>query len=964
MISPLPFNRPGTLLLLAGMLLAQAGNCQALQDSSYRRTVWKNTAFFSQAKDTLPYNTVRVLPYMYSGQLLDSRIPGVTVLRNSGEPGIAPLPIIRGVSTPIGHYKDAYSNQPLYVVNGLPLIANNNPYALRIKESDFTSIGSGIDVNALPDMDNIQEVNVLKGPEAVAIYGSKAANGAIVITTTNPESGKYHIGFNMYGGVAVKPVVNTANGSYQRDFLLPFYNQYATPAQWRNFPAYLADSTKSVYYGPANWDDLYYRNAFQHGVGLSIAGGSSRANFRFGVSERTENGVADHSSLKRYSVFYDMTIIPIEKLTINTYVQALTARRNPNHNLRDRLAEEEYYTNQQYPLSPNKNYLEQYYSLLDEGIDRNLANSAQAVIDVKYDLLQALSIHTQGSIDYNDNNRDLFVPAALNDGNSYNAYFTGVNRRVRWNNYLSYGKRNLHVQVGQTLEEDQLKYDYIRAYRGPSDFIKIPVINTDDPSWVTHDKALTYSYKDYQKVRTLSFYGNVGYEWRQKYTATASLRSDGSSMFGNGYWWAVSPVVALGWNLKKENWLSGVTAINGLQLNVSAGRTARMLAEDLNGYGPYYTVGIGWNGASKISTYGAMPTLGMPYGDGYTGGGIKSPYDEHLNVGLTIQAFKHFSATLTGYSRTSKDLLVQVPVDAAYGFAGKIVNGMNVRNNGIELNLQGNFHLSPQLYWSTAIVMQYNRNKLLQLPDGITTMDYGQRHLEVGKPIDQFWLLQNEGIYKNDNDIPVSDKGKLLTYNGIPLHAGDPRWKDVNGDYLIDEKDRVMQGHTTPPLRGGWNNTVQYKKWTVDLSFSYALGNYLLNSDVANRYDFANREGAEGLAGVKEITFWQQIPGADKYPRYNPWSLVKPYQAEQTLFYEKASWLKLQSVTLKHDLAAYGFVKRTGLRKLQAYVSALNVFTLSPYSGGDPSLADYFGYSSGYAQPLPRTFTIGITADF
>ncbi|HEY9259576.1 TonB-dependent receptor plug domain-containing protein, partial [Chitinophaga sp.] len=294
MISPLPFNRLGTLLLLAGMLRAQAGNCQTPQDSSYRRTVWKNTAFFSQEKDTLSYNTVRVLPYMYTGQLLDGRISGVTVLRNSGEPGVAPLPIIRGVSTPIGHYKDLYANQPLYVVNGMPLLANNNPYALRIKESDFTAIGSGIDVNALPDMDNIREVSVLKGPEAVAIYGSKAANGAIVITTTDPEPGKYHIGFNMYGGVAVKPVVNTANGKYQTDFLLPFYNQYATPAQWRNFPAYLADSTKPVYYGPANWDDVYYRSAFQHGVGLSIAGGSDRANFRFGVSERTENGVADH----------------------------------------------------------------------------------------------------------------------------------------------------------------------------------------------------------------------------------------------------------------------------------------------------------------------------------------------------------------------------------------------------------------------------------------------------------------------------------------------------------------------------------------------------------------------------------------------------------------------------------------------------------------------------------------------
>ncbi|MBO9732141.1 MAG: SusC/RagA family TonB-linked outer membrane protein [Chitinophaga sp.] len=965
MISPLPFNRLSILLLLAGMLRTQAVNArQTPADSLYKRTVWKNTAFFPQGKDTLPYRTVRALPYMYTGQLLEGRIAGVSVMRNSGEPGVAPLPVIRGLATPIGQYKDVYSNRPMYVVNGVPLISSNNPYALRIKSSDFTDIGSGIEVDALPDMNNIQEVHVLKGPEAVAIYGSKAANGAIVITTTDPETGKYHIGVNLYGGVAVKPAINTANGSYQRDLLLPFYNQYATPAQWKNFPAYLADSTRSLYFGPANWDDIYYRNAFQHGVGLSIAGGTNRASFRFGVGERTENGVADHSALHRYNVFYDMSIIPVEQLTINTYVQALTAKRNRNNNILDRLAEEEYYTNQQYPLSPNKYYLQQYYQLLDGSVDRNLANAAQAIIDVKYRLWRTLSIHTQGSIDYNDNNRDLFVPASVNDGNSYNSLFTGVNRRLRWNNFLAYDRKELHLQVGQTLEEDQLKYDYMRAYRGPSDFIKIPEVSTDSSFWITHGKELTYPYKDYQRQRTLSFYGNASYKWLDKYSATASLRSDGSSFFGNGYWWSISPVVSLGWDMKKENWLHTAGAIDALQLNVSAGRTARMLAEDMYGYGPYYTVGIGWTGAGKVSTYASMPTLGMPYGDGYTGGGIKSPYDEHLSVGVTATAFKHFNASLTAYSRTSKGLLIAVPVDATYGFSNKIVNGMGVRNSGIELGLQGNFRLSDDLYWSTGIIMSYNRNKLLELPEGLSSINYGQRHLEVGKPIDQFWLLQNEGIYKNDNEIPVSDRGKPLTYNGLTLHAGDPRWKDVNGDYVIDDKDRVMQGHITPPLRGGWNNTLRYKKWTLDVSFSYALGNQLLNSAVANRFDFANREGAEGLAGVKEVTFWQQIPNADKYPRYNPWSLVKPYQPEQTLFYEKASWLKLQALTLKHDLAGYGFVKGTALRKLQAYVTASNVFTWSPYTGGDPSLVDYFGYSSGYAQPLPRTFTIGITADF
>ncbi|CAL1519838.1 SusC/RagA family TonB-linked outer membrane protein [Chitinophaga sp. MM2321] len=964
MISPLLITRLGTLSLLAGIFWAQQGFCQdAPKDTSYRRTIWKNSTFFSDRKDSLSYNTVKELPYLYTGELLEGRMAGVSLLRTSGEPGVAPVPVIRGFSVPLGGYKDLYSNQPLYVVNGMPLVSNNHPYALAIKDADFTTIGSGIDVNALLDMDNVQNVSVLKGAEAVALYGPRAASGAIVITTKDPEPGAYHIGFNMYGGVAVKPAIKTMNGSFQRDFLMPFYQQYAKPAQWMNFPAYLADSTQPVYFGAANWDDAYYRNAFQHGMGLSIAGGSNRANFRFGVGERTENGVADNTNLKKYNVFYDMTIIPIEKLFINTYVQALTARRSRNHSIRERLAEEEYYTNQQYPLSPNKNYLAKYNELLETGIDRNMGNSIQAAIDVRYDLLKTLSLHTQFSIDYNDNNRDLFVPASLNDGNSYNSYFTGVNRRIRWNNYVEYSKRALRIQVGQTLEDDQLKYDYIRAFRGPSDFIKVIQVDTDSSLWISHDKTLVYTYKDYMRQRTLSFYGNLSYAMKDKYTATLSLRSDGSSLFGNGYWWAVSPVASLNWDLKKEAWLKDAAAINALHLNISGGRTARMPVDDYYSYGPYYTVDIGWSGSSKVATYASMPTLGMPYSRGYTGGGIKWPYDEHLELGISLQAFHHFTAALNIYSRTSKDILLQSPVDAAYGFSGKTVNGMDVSNRGVELSLQGNFHLSSQLNWSSSIVMQYNQQKLLRLPDGLQSMTYGQRRLEVGKATDQFWLLQNEGIYNSDNEIPVTN-GKQLTNDGIALHAGDPRWKDVNGDGVINDKDRVLQGHINPPFRGGWNNTLQYKKWTLDLSFSYALGNSLLNGEMANRFDFANREGAAGLDGIKEITFWQVQSGLDKYPRYNPWSLVKPYQAEQTLFYEKASWLKLQAITLRHDLAAYAFLKQTGIRKLQVYMSALNVFTLSPYSGGDPSLSDYFGYSNGYAQPLPRTFTIGINADF
>lgn len=946
----------------AGNLVAQS----APADTAAGRSNWKKPVFFPASADSLPLRSARELPYTYTGQLLDGRVPGVSVLRASGEPGIAPLPLIRGLSMPAGHVADQFANRPLYVVNGMPLVRNDHPYALTLKEHPFTDIGSGIDVTEMIDLENVQEMHVLRGPEAVAMYGTRAAAGAIVITTRDPELGRYHLGLNVYAGVAVRPQVKTINGYYQRDFLLPFYRQYAQPAQWANFPAYLADSTQQVYFGPADWDDLYYKNALQHGASLNITGGTRRANFRFGVGEHTENGVADNTALRKYNVFYDMNIIPVEGLTINTYVQMFTARRDRNRSLVERLGEMEYITNQQAPLPPNKAYLGRYYELLETGKENNFANSVQAMVDVGVKLARGLDVRSQFSIDYNDNDRDMFVPGALNDYNSYNAYFTGVNRRIRLNNFLTYERAagRLHAfkaQLGQTYEEDQLKYDYIRGWRGPSDFIKIIQVDTYNNLPITHDKSLVYTFKDFLKQRILSFYGNVAYDYGDKFHALLSLRSDGSSLFGNGYWWAISPVASLSWDVKKAT--SQDRALGAVQLQLNAGRTAIMPSSDYYGYGPYFTVDAGWAGALNISTYNSMPSLNMPFRNGYTAGGIRWPYNDHLDLGVHLGLFRQWTASINLYTRTGRELMAQVPVDAAYGFSGQNVNGMEVNNKGAELGLEGKVLSGHGLRWTTRLNMQYNRNKVLRLPGNVQSMEYGVRHLEAGKPMDQFWLLQNQGIYATDADVPGASGGKALTYNGIPLRGGDPRWEDVNGDGTITNADRVMKGRIIAPLRGGWSNTMVYGRWSADVLFTFATGNHLLNGDAANRLDFANREGANSLDGVKELTFWQSTSNLDKYPRYNPWSLVNPYQAEQDLFLEKASWLKLQAFTLRHDLAGYGFMKRSGLRKLQVYATAMNLFTLTPYKGGDPSLAGVTGIHYGVPQPLPRTFTIGINAD-
>lgn len=916
------------------------------------------------------------LPFSYLGQFLNGQVPGINLMRSSGEPGVAPLVLLRGLTQPIGSSADIYGNQPLYVVNGIPILSNDHPYALGIKQYEAAGAGSGIDMRSLVDLNNVKEIKVIKGAEAVALYGPQAANGVIQITTPDPVIGRYRVQVNAYGGIALRPSVNTkhglqiVNGAYQRDLILPSYEKYATPANWAGLPTYLMDSTQSVYFGAADWDKRYYSNTLQHGVGMNISGGNQRANFRFGVGERTETGVADETSLKRYNVYYDMFMVPVEKLLFKAFVQGAIGRRDRNRYMLERFAEQEYFPDQQLPLSPNAQFLQGYYEKLGQGFDNNSATSLQMQIDVQYELIKNLFLHSRFSIDYNDNNRELFVPASLNDGNSFNSYFTGVNRRVILNNYVQYARTfsNGHrakIEVGQTVQNDQLKYDYIKGFRGPSDFIKIIQVQTADPAtWLTHDKSLVYTYKDYMKQSLVSFYGHLNYDIADKYSASLSLRSDGSSFFGNGYYWSVSPVLALSWDLKKENWLQSSNTFQALSLSLSGGRTTRQPSMDYYGYGPYLLVDIGYNRNEKVSGYASIPTLNLPFSRGYVGGDIKTPYADQLDVRAEAAAFGFLQAGVNFYTKTNRNMLMQIPSDAAYGYSSTTLNGMEVRNTGVEISLQGNFKPSADLTWTSGLIFQYNSNKLLRLPGGLTAINYGNRRLQVGKSIDQFWLLQNEGIYNTESEVPVSGTGKTLTYNGLPFKAGDAKWKDVNNDYVIDDNDRVMQGHAVAPLKGAWNNTLQYRNWSLDLSFQYALNNQLLNGMAANRLNFAKREGANGPAGVKELNFWSARTDLSKYPRYNPWSLTDSYQAEQNLFLESARYLKLQSAVIRYDLTSLPTIRKAKINKLQLYLTASNLFTLSPYSGQDPSMVDFYGYDYGYAMPLPLTFSFGVNVEF
>lgn len=232
--------------------------------------------------------------------------------------------------------------------------------------------------------------------------------------------------------------------------------------------------------------------------------------------------------------------------------------------------------------------------------------------------------------------------------------------------------------------------------------------------------------------------------------------------------------------------------------------------------------------------------------------------------------------------------------------------------------------------------------------------------LKVGERVDRFWLLENSGIYLSDEEVGEAN-GVKTSYNGIKLKAGDPIWTDLNNDNVINDNDRLLYGNVFPKVIGTFSNNFKFKEWDLSLDFHFNLGREALYEEMSKRFNFIENENANTLNSIKEITYWEKRGDYSKYPLYNPWSSVSPYQLHQTLFLENASFLKLRNISIGYNATDFFKNKFGGAKSVYVYFSARNILTFSSYSGRDPELVNSLGIDSGLALPIPKTFSLGFT---
>ena len=923
---------------------------------------------FQGNKDSILLRTANLQSNVSLQQIVKGQA-GVYVQEVNGEPGTYQSMTIRGIASPIFENKAIYDVQPAVYINGLPLI-RDNPFAFDIQKYDFNKIGTATNLLSTIDISDIESIEVIKDPTLLAKLGPNAVNGAIYITTKQAKPGKWSIDLNSYFGMAPAETPSTINGSVVNNFRKPFYDKYAKPEDYANISPYLRDSTNSVYFGKADWSSLYYKSVPVFSGDIGIAGGSERANFRFFGSATQSASSGDRTALNRYKSTFSINMAPVSWLVVSSFVDATKLDRKRNRNFRDRFAEiSSFVPDLTNPLSPNADNYQIFLTEYEKSIDDNSNSLLRGNFSLNMDF-KRLKFVSSILFDFNQAIRDVFYPSTLMSGVNYISNYSGYNRRFSFNNSLQYAYRlnkrhRFDFELGQSTQSDVVKYNYSKSFNGLSDFIKIVEVNgnSNSSNFLLNDNFYSNRFTDKQQFGLFSIYGFAKYYYRNVFTLSALLRRDGTSTGQPDSRWINSPAFSADWNLKKH-FFQKSSKLNNLAVKLSYAKLLRTFSDDRFSAGPQYRTEVAWEQEPSIAVVNGSLPVTSPYQSGWVGYGITLPYANRLSFDLNTSFFKNrLTAAISFYNRDDKNQLLEIPINAESGFSSIFKNGMWVNNKGIDLLLGGQLlkRKKKGFIWDANLNVNFNKNTLKALPDNLNELIIGDNKLVVGQSIGKYWLYQNQGLYASESEIPVDPvSNEKLSFNGLELHAGDPKWLDVNGDYNINDDDKVLIGNRLAKLVGGFVNNFKLGAFNANFQLVYAVGQKAINGFAATKYDFVNQESVNDLASIKEVTFWQSSDKELVYPLYNTWSEVIPYREDQDLFLEDASYLKLRSASLGYDLTKSSlFAKAKKIRSFLVYVTASNIWTLTKFSGFDPELINFNGRYDGRNIGIQQTYTLG-----
>ncbi|MHA4740428.1 SusC/RagA family TonB-linked outer membrane protein [Dyadobacter sp. MSC1_007] len=898
-------------------------------------------------------------------QALQGKVAGMVVQQVSGQPGGGVSVQIRGISS-FG------SSGPLYVIDGVII-------------GGTATMGAGTNPLAAINPSEIESVDVLKDASATAIYGSQATNGVIIVTTKRGAVTPPRISYDFYTGFQQVPK------------RIPIMNlqEYATFINERNAglgwgfdkrpefanPQYLGKGT--------DWQKELFKNAPMTNHTVTINGGDTRTQYLFSGSYFKQEGIATGSNFRRISVRLNLDNKTTNWLKIGTSLQMANIKENVNAvssnvinaalsqtpDIAVRSADGSWGG----AYNPNGWVHSTINPLAIATINKDQANRNQifgnAYAEIAFSKSLTLRNEVTGSFSMATEDRfnPTYTMGLVKNTNNNGSYRYGQNVYTTVRNYLTYSHRfndryNANVMVGHEAQLSKGENVYAERNNFPSN--SVHTISSGDPTSALNGGSKTQNAQE-------SYFGRLNLGLFDKYLITANVRSDGSSKFAAGNRWVTTYSGAVAWKIQNENFLKNFKDINELKLRVGYGLTNNQNVRDYAYTSTLATVATGLSGISQLTE-----NIGNPY--------VEWEKTKYANIGLDGALFSwRINFSVDFYNRKTDGLLMQIPLPFYSGTTvgwspgaldAPYVNVGTISNKGFDFKISSTNIQGKDFTWKTDLTVSRNVNKVLKLnTDGASLVGSPYSQTVVGNSIGQFFGYKADGVFAKKEDFETH---ALPTKNGAPLPVGaaggsiwygDLKFKDINGDKMIDERDQTFLGSPIPKIQFGLNNSFSYKKFDLNV---FLTGNY--GNKVFNQMRMNGEFPGTSFGYLKVLNNYAKLalidptkPATDINNVYvvNPDTDIPGIRNDNTngnnrasdKYVEDGSFIRFKTISLGYSLSDK-LLEKAHIHSLRVYVNVSNAFLITKYKGMDPEIGSWNPLSAGYDNgfyPQPRVFTVG-----
>ena len=910
-------------------------------------------------------------------QVLQGRAAGVQVQANTGTPGGSSTIRIRGTNSLNA------TSQPIFVIDGVII---------------DSSSGDNGDSNPLSEINpsDIVSMDILKDASATAIYGSRASNGVIMITTKRGKAGDATVTYDGYVGWQTMPksldVLNLKQYAQHYNDIADAQIKSATNSFVR--PELLGEGT--------DWQDELFRHALMTSHNLSVTGGSEKITYALSAGYLDQDGIVIGSSFRRQTLRgntdaqikkwlkggFSFSLADSKQQTLaNSYSIILTALRSqPSVAVRSADGSFDGPDDQWMPDNPVA--LAQITRNYNKKFNFRVSTYLEATI------FKGLTYRTELSADYNNNKYYYYMPDykfGVKTSDSRTSQWTSTNSKYwSWRNILTYantfGKHSINAMLGQEMSHNHYETQVTSANGFPSN-------SATDPSAGSNDSSSPVGYQDNSSI--FSYFGRAFYSYDDRYLATFTLRRDGSSMFADGHRWGWFPSAALAWRVSGEKFMQNVKWINNLKLRAGWGETGNQNVRQ-------------WAYMALLTTYNT------PWGVGVLNGNNANPdlkweTTKSWNLGFDLSVLNNrIDIVFDWYYKKTNDLLMELDLPAFLGSGGGSNYGTaanpwgnvgSLRNTGIEFTINSININKKNFQWSSNFVFSLNRNKVLSLDTETGTLpqtfQVGSEtatvtNTVVGQPMAQFWGYKVIGRFDKPEDFYYKDAQGNVKQVALPTGCsigksgtwlGDYRFADLNGDGVIDNNDQTFIGNPEPKFTFGFGNSLSWKGWDFSFQFTGSYGNKVLNYNrrqleitgstsnlLTSVLNYARVEKIDPNGPDDYRNYWVTNASSTTMPRLYTESYSNGNNRVSDAFVEDGSYIRLQNVSLSYTFPKK-WIEHLYLSNVKLYMNIQNLFTITKYDGYDPEVGSLYGdaLKNGIdynRDPSPRIYTFGINVSF